>query len=108
MIDAINNKEKHPNFKLQIQHEMQRYFSVACLMEDQALKYCDSCKTFKLPRMSHCSKCHKCVLKYDHHCDLTNNCVGIRNHHMFIEYLLMLGVEQLVVILCLGYNICLS
>ena len=53
------------------------------MRDNRELRYCDTCKVYKLPRMHHCSTCDCCCIKYDHHCGMLQNCIGVNNYHLF-------------------------
>eukprot|EP00917_Polyrhabdina_sp_WS-2016_P009800 GHVP01021525.1.p1 GENE.GHVP01021525.1~~GHVP01021525.1.p1 ORF type:complete len:276 (-),score=10.22 GHVP01021525.1:417-1244(-) len=55
------------------------------------LKYCETCKIFRPPKVSHCSICDGCIEFFDHHCGFLGNCVGKNNISMFYS-LLMIGI----------------
>lgn len=51
------------------------------------MKYCNTCRIWRLPRSSHCSTCNCCIMYHDHHCKYINNCVGQRNYSFFMGFL---------------------
>jgi hypothetical protein len=59
------------------------------MKDSRDLKYCEICKTYKLPRMHHCSQCGSCCMKYDHHCGMVMNCVGVNNYHIFVQFMFL-------------------
>jgi hypothetical protein len=58
-------------------------------------RICVTCKIWKRSRSFHCSMCGSCILRFDHHCPWINNCVGLGNHRLFMFFLTLLLVNQL-------------
>lgn len=47
------------------------------------VKFCLTCRVWRLPGARHCSVCGHCVAGYDHHCDAIARCVGEGNLQAF-------------------------
>lgn len=56
-------------------------------------KFCQECKTIKVPRSHHCYVCGRCVFRMDHHCPWIGNCVGHMNHRYFYLFLFYLALS---------------
>lgn len=52
------------------------------------IKYCKTCRNWRMPRTFHCSYCDQCINIHDHHCVWINNCVGERNYRYFFNFIL--------------------
>ena len=50
------------------------------------LRFCPTCRIYRLPRMSHCSVCDNCVDCFDHHCPWIGSCVGRGNYRSFLGF----------------------
>ncbi|KAJ8901482.1 hypothetical protein NDN08_007328 [Rhodosorus marinus] len=48
------------------------------------VKFCETCKVWKSPRVEHCRICDNCVEGYSHHSILLGTCVGKRTYGNFI------------------------
>ena len=47
------------------------------------VKFCLTCRIWRLPGSRHCSTCGHCVAGYDHHCAALGRCVGEGNLQVF-------------------------
>ncbi|EEQ97735.1 zinc finger protein DHHC domain containing protein, putative, partial [Perkinsus marinus ATCC 50983] len=48
------------------------------------VRFCTTCKIYRLEGWSHCSECGYCIRGFDHHCAVVNNCIGLRNRRAFV------------------------
>eukprot|EP00759_Apiculatamorpha_spiralis_P045712 PhF_6_TR4251/c0_g1_i1/m.5750/K20028/ZDHHC2_15_20; palmitoyltransferase ZDHHC2/15/20 len=72
--------------------------TVSILSRTGEMRFCNVCNLFKADRTHHCRHCERCVLRMDHHCPWINNCVGERNHKYFLQFLLYIPVNGLLIV----------
>ncbi|KAF4657771.1 hypothetical protein FOZ61_006067 [Perkinsus olseni] len=67
------------------------------------VRFCSTCKIYRLDGWSHCSECGYCIREFDHHCAVVNNCIGLRNRRAFILFVVVCSIYML---LSVGVGVC--
>lgn len=72
-----------------IPEEYRNVISLPCSTSKKGVqvRYCLTCRSWRMPRTFHCSKCDQCISIHDHHCVWITNCVGERNYAYFFAFL---------------------
>ncbi|KAF4689883.1 hypothetical protein FOZ63_013337, partial [Perkinsus olseni] len=59
------------------------------------VRFCTTCRIYRLDGWSHCSECGYCIREFDHHCAVVNNCIGLRNRRAFILFVVVCSIYML-------------
>ncbi|KAL9655034.1 hypothetical protein ABK040_008817 [Willaertia magna] len=96
MTSVTGEKNKKPQYK-----------DFTCNGFKMRLKYCSTCKIYRLPRTSHCRRCNSCVDRFDHHCPWTGTCIGRRNYKYFYFFVLFTTIAMIYGFTCSALEIAL-
>ncbi|KAF4749614.1 hypothetical protein FOZ63_008215, partial [Perkinsus olseni] len=59
------------------------------------VRFCTTCRIYRLDGWSHCSECGYCIREFDHHCAVVNNCIGLRNRRAFVLFVVVCSIYML-------------